>query len=163
MCNPNKPFQCVALLCCLAALSANAKEIPISQCPGELAVRHDIRSTVTDGWKAVDSKRSRAFWFRTFLSSGEYPTKQTEFIAPSAERERSHTNRLIAYYDDLPPSANGVRDYWMICEYSRTSVTVVKKLPQNIARCEARYPQMPTTGEEVSLRCFDKPRKKPRY
>jgi hypothetical protein len=162
--NPNKPLQCVALLCGLAALSVNAKEIAVPKCPGKVTARQEIKLPMADGWKAVNDKGAYTL-YSIFLSRGEYPAKQTELLTPDDERERlwPSSDSMISYYDNLPPDADGVRDYWMVCDYTRASVAVVKKLPQNIVRCEVRYALRPAQGEEISLRCFDKPRKKPRY
>jgi hypothetical protein len=159
-----KIFRHAALIWCLFSLSTNATEIAIPQCPKKLTVQQTIESSAIDGWKKVNDDSGAISLYNVFLSTS---AEQSNFLVPTEKKESSKTRRLtdtkiLAYYDDLPFDASGVRNYWMICDYARAAVTVVRKLPKNVVRCEIRHSLL-TSSEEVSLRCFDKPRKKPRY
>jgi hypothetical protein len=150
---------------CFLPLSANAAEIAVPQCPENVPVRQTLVSPVTDGWKAVNDEGTYPkFRYKVFLSRGEYPAKETVLLTPAHERKEPFYDqyRQVAYYDALPPGADGVRDYWIVCDYGGASVALVRKLPKNAARCEVRYSLWRGSSDSVSLRCFDKARKKPR-
>jgi hypothetical protein len=150
----------------LLSLPANAAEITVPQCPEDVPVRQTfIAPVLTDGWKAVNDEGTYPQpRYKIFLSRGEYPAKEAVLLTPTDEKEEPFMDRRkrIAYYDALPPGADGARDYWMVCDYAGASVALVRKLPKNAARCVVRYSPRPFSSDPVSLRCFDKARKKPR-
>jgi hypothetical protein len=144
---------------------ASVAEVAVPQCPENVPVRQTLVSPVTDGWKAVNDEGTYPkYRYKVFLSRGEYPAKETVLLTPTDGRKEPFYDRYrqVAYYDALPPGANGARDYWIVCDYGRASVALVRKLPKNAARCEIRYSLRRGSSDSVSLRCFDKARKKPR-
>jgi hypothetical protein len=150
---------------CFLSLPVSAAEIAVPQCPENVPVRQTLVSPVTDGWKAVNDEGTRPqSRYKVFLSRGEYPAKEAVLLTPTDERKEPVHDRYrqVAYYDALPPGADGARDYWIVCDYGEASVALVRKLPKNAARCEVRYSPLPFSSDPVSLRCFDKARKKPR-
>ena len=135
---------------------AQAGEVPFPQCPVSLRVTQTAQADAVDTWKTVNNDSSH--WLAHIgISTGEYPVKQTGL--DRADNEEKHRGYGVAHYS-TPPFERGGHDYWVVCDYSQSAVVLVKKLPENVVRCEVKYLNNYTAIEDsVTIKCFDTPRK----
>jgi hypothetical protein len=148
-------FQSVALACassCLIALHAQAAEVLIPPCPAKIVVKQEVGAQIENGWKIVNDNRGYFLEYIGF-SDWEYPAIQTGLLIPSAEKKQKGARK--AFYDDLIVK-NEPHDSWAVCTYRDTSIVLVRKLPETVARCEVDYPY--DTHHAITFRCFDTPR-----
>ncbi|MDR3086360.1 MAG: hypothetical protein LBU45_00160 [Azoarcus sp.] len=143
---------------CLNAFQAQAAEVSIPQCPGRIHVQQDIKSPAEDGWKSADAAIANntkdGYRLKDIgFSYSENPEKPADFIVPSEKRKQLHH---VFFYDGLNCSKKGTCR--VVCTYWETSVTLARKIPNNIKRCVLRYPN--GYPDVFSFRCFDTPRKK---
>jgi hypothetical protein len=98
-------------------------------CPARLPVRQTIAQDIA-GWTAQNQEAGYPFARVTFFPG---PPAQSTLIVPTSEYKGA-----AGLHDvwDLPRSASG---YWVACGYGNTTVSIAKKLPDNVAYCQADY------------------------
>jgi hypothetical protein len=139
---------------------ASAAEVAVPQCPEGLTAKQEIILPVAEGWKTVDSSRSHLLGGIAF-SDSEYGKVQPGLLIPSGSEDLPGGGNMIYY--DLGPDANGLHDSWVVCKYRRTAVVLIRKLPENVMRCEVMrpYPYFlshdDNTPGKPTMRCFDQP------
>jgi hypothetical protein len=151
----HRTFQSVALACissCLISFHAQAAEVPIPQCPAKIVVKQEVNSPIENDWKVANDNRGYSLKYIGF-SDLEYPTIQTGLLIPSEEKKQKGTRKF--FYDYLSPPPNEPHDSWVVCAYRDTSIVLVRKLPETVARCEVDYPY--DTRHAITFRCFDTP------
>jgi hypothetical protein len=133
--------------------------VAVPQCPKELTARQEIISPVAEGWKTVDSERNHLLGSIAF-SFLEYRNVQMGFIRPSGDENLPGGGKTF-YYDYLGPDSGGLHDNWVVCEYRRTTAAIIRKLPENVVRCEVTLPYPyylahdDNTSGTPTMRCFD--------
>ncbi|GHT95772.1 hypothetical protein AGMMS49545_19300 [Betaproteobacteria bacterium] len=143
----------------LISFQTQAAELSIPQCPEKITIQQNIVSPIEDDWKAADDNHSTENLYSlrgVNFSYLEYPSIQSGFLIPT-EEEKQKNGDLKIFYDYLF-SSNEPHDFWIACSYRNTSVVLVRKIPENVVRCEVNYPDIP--GEVKTFRCFDTSRTK---
>ena len=138
---------------CLVSLQAHAGEIPVPQCPRQLAIQQNVLTQPEDGWKAVHNNDSQ--WLEQMVISVlEYNSPALSGIQKPFVQKLPKGNS-IHHYDTYPiPSGH---DYWVVCQYMLSAVTLVRKLPENVMRCEVKYINDVMVPDRVTIKCFDTP------
>jgi hypothetical protein len=134
-------------------LHAQAAEAPIPQCPAKIMIKQEINSKVENDWKVANDNHGSYPLRGIGFSSWEYPAIQTGLLIPSEEKKQKGARKV--FYDYLI-AVNEPHDYWAVCAYRDTSIVLVRKLPETVARCEVDYPY--DTRHAMTFRCFDTPR-----
>jgi hypothetical protein len=99
------------------------------RCPSQLTVQQSVDQKI-DGWEKYSTNGSYSF-LSVFFSKGA--PENRNILSPS--RERKVNGVLIAEWN-LPKSKEG---YWVSCVYKDTGATVVRKLADDVAYCEAEH------------------------
>lgn len=140
---------------CLVSSHSSAGEVSFPQCPEKLTIQQNNKSSINNGWKAVDSIDEHNLK-GVYFSYGEYPTQQTGFIIPSEEK-KFPKGVTVVYFDYLSSSKNDYA-HWAACHYTGSFVVLTQKLPENVVRCESVIDMKKNTGR-YTTKCFDTPRK----
>ncbi len=131
----------VAAILLIQAFFAGASDEII--CPEQILVQQTIEQAIP-GWQAFGTHKSHHFRNISFYEGS--PDKQY-LLAPDSERKIK--GKLIAQWP-LPASEEG---YWVSCEYTQTSATVAKKLPEGVNFCEVEYDENDTQPVVKKWRC----------
>jgi hypothetical protein len=100
-----------------------------TNCPSRLTVQEDIKQSL-NGWQKYSAHESHPL-VNVFFSEGE-PEKQV--ILPPTGKGKVKGAFVSEW--KLPKSAKG---YWVSCVYDDTSVTLARKMPDDVTYCEANY------------------------
>ena len=111
----------------LAGHIAHAQDL--MQCPPVLKTKQSIDGEQT-GWQAFNSHEKHPY---VSVSFSEGTPNKKIILAPSSEKKVR--GKLLAVWT-LPKSTEG---YWVSCLYGETSVTVARKLPDDVSYCEVEY------------------------
>jgi hypothetical protein len=158
-CRNLKSVALIGVSLYLISFHVQAAEVSISQCPAKIMVQQNISSQIENGWKVADDNHTTRDGYplkSIGFSYLEYPSVQSGFLVPS-EDEKQKNGDLKIFYDYLS-SSNEPHDFWVTCAYWNTSVVLVRKIPENVVRCEVSYPD--TLGMVRTFRCFDTSRTK---
>ena len=117
----------IALLA-LTVHSAHAEENNL--CPHKISVNQTLTGKAPDGWLAYASQEQLPFQGISFYRG---TLDQKALLAPSKEqRQGKNTTATWA----LP---NSDADYWIACEYAKTSVVIAKSLGKDARICSVEY------------------------
>lgn len=136
----------------IASSHAEAKEIPVPQCPYKTVIRQIVTLTgMPGGWRTIESEKP--VWLRSIqISADEYSATQT---APTILVDYTLPKVNIVSHYETNRTEEKFHNYSIVCEYANSSAALVQKLPENTARCEVEYPN----GGTPKIKCFDTPRK----
>ena len=151
-----RSFLLASGVLCSVCASIQAAEVPVPQCPNQLAVQQINKSAVDYGWKPVDSNERHNLEEISF-SYGEYPVQQTGFLISSGQKKLLKGSTVV-YYDDVPSDTEDGWGHWIACKYSGSAVVLVQKLPEKVVRCEVTIDVKKDAGRN-SVKCCDTPRK----
>jgi hypothetical protein len=134
---------------------ANAGEVAFPQCPQSLPIVQYAKTRVEDGWKLVNNTETRLLE-HIGISFDEYPTVQTGFNIPAAEKDLPNGD-AVSYYEINSNSVSEYHHYWAICTYFESAVITVQELPDNVKHCEVKYRNDHLAPDRVTIKCFDTP------
>ncbi|MCL2160590.1 MAG: hypothetical protein FWH56_01685 [Betaproteobacteria bacterium] len=138
------------------SLCVRAGEVSVPQCPQQLPIQQQVQTQAVDGWKIVNNNDPQ--WLEYIgISFLEYPTVQTGLDIPTTEKLPK--GDYITHYE-TGSATSEEHDYWAICQYMKSAVVLVQKLPKNVVRCAVKYINDVTVPNRVSIKCFDTPRAK---
>jgi hypothetical protein len=118
-----------AMMLALAGLALPGKvwaEAPV--CPASIVVT-ETASAVPEGWKATGRNGERRL-FNVSVALG--PFEQLAEQVPEDKDTGKLTSDAIW---DLPAG----QEFWLVCHYASSNVTLVRKLDPGIRRCVASY------------------------
>jgi hypothetical protein len=151
---------------CLAPTHAHAEEVPVKQCPPRLSIKQKAVSPIEDGWKIINNEKSLSVNFIHVIESDHLfklmgVDIQNEMKTPNDKKNLSAEGDHVLHYD----YSTGA-DYVAVCEYDKSKVVAVQKIPNTAVRCEVsyeyeykeKYPDAPPFA--VKIKCFDTPRTK---
>ena len=112
-----------------AAPESAAQLIGVTTCPLKVEVEERL-TALPESWDGGQSTATAALASITFFRG---PPSEKAPLKPDSE-ERQNRDR-VAFWN-LPP---GGRGYWITCSYANTSVTISRRLPENIRSCAVTY------------------------
>jgi hypothetical protein len=114
-------------------------------CPKSIDVSESITKTEL-GWEAFHDERKMG----THLENVSLYTGHPKDMAALAPNKSSTKNKKLSYLWIFPSQKSYPNSYWVTCDYSNTLITLTKKLPDNLKRCEARGTSLPS-GKPLSI------------
>lgn len=139
-------FPMLTALLSFAGHVAQAQDL--LQCPPALKIQQNIDGEQT-GWQALNSHEKHPY---VGVSFSEGTPDKKIILAPSSEKKVR--GALLAVWA-LPKSADG---YWVSCLYAETSVTVARKLPDDVTYCEVEYDRNFSQPVAKRWQCGAKPK-----
>jgi hypothetical protein len=103
-------------------------EAPI--CPPSIVVSETVR-TVPDGWKTVTGDGLRRL---DNVSVSQGPFEHLAALAPEDRETGKLTSEAIW-------AVRTGEEFWLVCHYANSNVTVTRKLEPDIRRCVVSYKQ----------------------
>lgn len=101
-----------------------------NQCPEKIASTQVAVGDFEDGWQSFGGTRNHPLVSVSF-SVGS-PDKNV-VLAPSKEAAAGKSATAVWEFSESD------EDYWVSCEYARTSVVIAKSLGKSVRRCTAEY------------------------
>ncbi|UMR31605.1 hypothetical protein MJ904_05150 [Massilia sp. MB5] len=108
----------------LAAMALSAKSAELV-CPSGLVVRQTAETPT--GWTAFDAAAEREHPFH-IAEISEGPPQRRILLMPTREIKQGKNKALV--YD-----LGSIRQPWLICSYTDTSLTLSRSLPAHTRRC----------------------------
>ena len=99
-------------------------------CPPSIVVAEMVR-TVPDGWKTVTGDGQRRL---DNVSVSQGPLEHLTALAPEDRETGKLTSEAI--WD-----VHTGEEFWLVCHYANSNVTVTRKLDPDIKRCVVSYKQ----------------------
>jgi hypothetical protein len=115
-----------ALLAAVLLLALPAPALAGVVCPMKIDVTQQLAAAQAD-WKEGAAK------LPTELSGLAVYDGPPEELAQLIHDDEKETDKTWTISWDLPTNPRG---YWITCEYANTTVTLTRKLPDTVTRCE---------------------------
>jgi hypothetical protein len=144
--NPvSRSFAICFVLLLLWQLPALAKEI---ECPSTIEVQESANLTKLEGWRIYDTSAAGVHHFFD-VGFSEGPPEKLVFRTPS----KSTATKLKKL--DVYDFSSGVTDeIWISCLYRDTALSVTRKLPGKLSRCEVSYDEKTGFRSVKRVDCF---------
>jgi hypothetical protein len=124
----------IVLLAVLAAALAAAADV---RCPERISTTQTLAQAVP-GWTNQMDATPNLLAGVTFYDG---PPKDLASLAP----DETHAKGKVLANWDLPPTPGG--QYWLVCSYSGTHITLARPLPKELRSCTVTYdPQQTVDG-----------------
>lgn len=136
----------------IVSLRSIAGEVPVQQCPLELPIQQYVSAPAGDGWRAANTETLHPL---SHISVADMESLITQTGSDIPTDKRLPNGSVIVYYDYISNTQRRPHYSWVVCEYAKSYVKLVQELPENITRCEIRYPNNRDTSNQVTYKCFD--------
>ena len=132
----------LALLCVNVSRAATYSGV----CPATVAVRQELSAPVP-GWTSGFNEAPHVLAAVTFF---EGPPKENASLVYDSYRKLPASELATWRFDPAALRSAG-RSIWIVCGFSRTSVTLAKSLPRNTVECSVTYDRNMRTGEGFAI------------
>ena len=134
------------VLLLLGQAPALAKEI---ECPSTIQVQESADLAKLEGWRTYDTSVAGAHHFFD-VGFSEGPPEKLVFRTPS-KSTKTKLKKLDVY-----DFSSGVTDeIWVSCLYRDTALSLTRKLPGKLSRCEVAYDEKTGFRSVKRVDCFE--------